>query len=159
MTCFCLPTRLLIPWFLFMMRKFTRLLLIACTIVTVSFVGAQQGPQSGKQAGAVQVQMHNVMYHYTDSVSVHLRDLGGVLLPGNAGQIPVFDDRQSFSIQISAAEIAISAQSLASVLNSNVFNGKDAPLKDVEISIEKGRLKVKGSSTSKAISVLKRKAS
>jgi hypothetical protein len=127
-----------------MMRKFTRLLLIACTIATVSFVGAQQGPQSGKQTGAVQVQMHNVMYHYTDSVSVHLRDLGGVLLPSNAGQIPVFDDRQSFSIQISAAEIAISAQSLASVLNSNVFNGKDAPLKDIEISIENGRLKVKG---------------
>ena len=88
--------------------------------------------------------MHNVMYHYSDNVSVHLRDLGGELLPSNAGQIPVFDDRQSFRIQIAAAEIAISTQSLASALNSNVFDGKDAPLKDIAISIEKGSLKVKG---------------
>jgi hypothetical protein len=130
--------------FLLMMRNFIRVLLLACAIATVSSVCAQQRSQSGKQDGAVQVQMHNVMYHYSDNVSVHLRDLGGALLPSRAGQIPVFDDRQSFSIQIAAAEIAITPQSLASVLNSNVFDGKDAPLKDIEISIEQGKLKVKG---------------
>ena len=126
------------------MTNFIRVFLIACACATVSIVCAQQRSQPVKQDGAVQVQMHNVMYHYTDNVSVHLRDLGGALLPSKAGQMPVFDDRQSFSIQIAAAEIAISPQSLASVLNSNVFSGKDAPLKDVQISIEKDRLKVKG---------------
>jgi hypothetical protein len=126
------------------MRKFTRTFLLACAAITASFVCAQQQAKSGKQSGAVQVQMHNVMYHYTDNVNVHLRDLGGALLPSTAGQIPVFDDRQSFSIQIAAAEIAISPQSLANVLNANVFDGKDAPLKDIAISIEKDRLKIKG---------------
>ncbi len=37
-----------------------------------------------------------------------------------------------------------SPQSLANVLNANVFDGKDAPLKDIVISIEKDRLKIKG---------------
>jgi hypothetical protein len=88
--------------------------------------------------------MHNVMYHYTDTVSAHLRDLGGVLAPTTAGQMPIFDDKKSFTIQIAAAEIAMTPQSLASILNSNVFAGKDAPLKDIQITIEKGLLKVKG---------------
>ncbi|HEX4605261.1 MAG TPA: hypothetical protein VH724_14770 [Candidatus Angelobacter sp.] len=126
------------------MRNFSKLLVLVYALSTASSVCAQQRPQSAGPSGAVQVQMHNVMYHYTDSVSVHLRDLGGALLPTNAGQIPVFDDRKSFSIQIAAAEIAITPQSLASVLNANVFAGKDAPLKDIEISLEKDRLKVKG---------------
>ena len=62
----------------------------------------------------------------------------------NAGQVPVFDDKNSFTLEITAAEIAMEPQSLANVLNSNVFAGKDAPLKDIEIRIENGRLKVKG---------------
>src|SRR5690242_8292714 len=126
------------------MRNFAQLLLVTCAVVAPTLACTQQRSQSAEQSGAVQVQMHNVMYHYSDNVSVHLRDLGGALLPTSTGKIPVFDDRQSFSIQIAAAEIAITPQSLASVLNSNVFAGKDAPLKNIEISIEKGRLKVKG---------------
>ncbi len=35
-------------------------------------------------------------------------------------------------------------QSLANVLNTHVFSANDAPLKDISITIEKGRLKVKG---------------
>ena len=35
-------------------------------------------------------------------------------------------------------------QSLANVLNTHVFTAKDAPLKDISVTIDKGRLKVKG---------------
>src|ERR1700727_2023313 len=85
--------------------------------------------------GAVQVQMHNVMYHYTDGISVHLRDVGGMVVPTTAGQMPIFDDKKSFTIEITAAEIAMTPQSLANILNSNVFSGQDSPLKDIQISI------------------------
>jgi len=105
---------------------------------------ALDGPNSSKDNGAVQVQMHNVMYHYSDTVAVHLRDVAGALVPGKEGQIPVFDDKESFSLHITAAEIAMDPQSLANVLNSNVFSAKDAPLKDIDIRIEKDRLKIKG---------------
>jgi len=105
---------------------------------------ALDGPNSSKDNGAVQVQMHNVMYHYSDTVAVHLRNVAGALVPSKEGQIPVFDDKESFSLHITAAEIAMDPQSLANVLNSNVFSAKDAPLKDIDIRIEKDRLKIKG---------------
>jgi len=106
--------------------------------------GAGNAHRSEANNGAVQTQMHNVMYHYADNVVVHLRDVIGSLVPTKAGQMPVFDNKKSFTLQITAAEIAIDPQSLANVLNANVFSGKDTPLKDLAISIEKGRLKIKG---------------
>lgn len=94
--------------------------------------------------GAVHVQMHNVMYHYSGDVAVHLRNLAGSLVPTKAGEFPVFDKKESFRLQITAAEIAMDPQSLANVLNTNVFNAPDAPLKDLSIRIDKDRLKIKG---------------
>jgi hypothetical protein len=91
----------------------------------------------------VQVQMRNVLYHFTDNVAVHIRSLRGELTP-QGHELPIFDDKNSFTVQIASAEIAITADSLANVLNSYVFAGGDAPLKDVSIRIENGRLKVKG---------------
>ena len=102
------------------------------------------GPHPGDENGSVQVQMRNVMYHYSDGVAVHLRMVAGALVPTKAGQMPVFDDKNSFTLRITAAEIAMDTQSLANVLNTNVFSGKDAPLKDLAISVDKNRLKIKG---------------
>src|SRR5207253_4327889 len=64
--------------------------------------------------------------------------------PTSAGHIPVFDDKQSFELHITAGEIIMDPQSLANVLNTHVFSAKDAPLKDISVSIDKGHLKVKG---------------
>jgi hypothetical protein len=120
-----------------------------CPLVLLAFaLGpaplALDGPHSSKDNSAVQVQMHNVMYHYSDTVAVHLRNVAGALVPTREGQIPVFDNKESFGLHITAAEIAMDPQSLANVLNSNVFNQKDAPLKDLSIRIDKDRLKIKG---------------
>jgi len=98
----------------------------------------------GDDNGSVQVQMRNVMYHYSEGIAVHLRTVAGALVPTKAGQLPVFDNKNSFTLRITAAEIAMDAQSLANVLNTNVFSGKDAPLKDLAISVDKNRLKIKG---------------
>jgi hypothetical protein len=125
------------------MRNFAPALTMICMFAATCMARGQQ-PGSAPESGTVQVQMHNVMYHFTDNVFVHLRDVAGALIPAGAGQVPVFDDKKSFTLQISAAEIAITPQSLANVLNSSVFADKDAPLKDIDIRIEKGRLKVKG---------------
>jgi hypothetical protein len=93
--------------------------------------------------GPVEVQMRNVMYHFRDNVAVHIRTLYGKLVPIKES-IPIFDDKNSFTLQITAAEIAMSPDSLANVLNSYVFAQDDAPLKGISIRIERGRLKVKG---------------
>jgi|SRR5579871_583091 len=103
---------------------------------------------SGAPAHAVDVQMRNVMYHYTDQIAVHIRTLSGQFVPLK-DDIPVFDDKNSFALKIASAEIAITPQSLANVLNSYVFAKPDAPLKNVSLQIVNGRLSVKGKLHSK----------
>jgi len=117
--------------------------LIVC-IVAICAARAQEHAPSEPDGGAVRVQMHNVMYHFTDQIAVHLINVGGSLVPTSTGHIPVFDDKNSFELQIAAAEMTMDPQSLANVLNTHVFSAKDAPLKDIAVTIENGRLKIKG---------------
>ena len=126
-----------------MMKKAALFPLLAC-IVAIGGARAQERTPSKPDAGAVKVQMHNVMYHFTDQIAVHLINVGGSLVPTSAGHIPVFDDKNSFELRITAAEMTMDPQSLANVLNTHVFSAKDAPLKDISITIENNHLKVKG---------------
>src|SRR6478609_2494063 len=124
------------------MKKIALALSLACAAACAA--RAQEGAHASQDNGAVQVQMHNVMYHFTDQVAVHLINVGGSLVPTSPGHIPVFDDKNSFELQITAAEMTMDPQSLANVLNTHVFSAKDAPLKDISITVDKDRLKVKG---------------
>jgi len=124
-----------------------RVLCVVASILIPLALGAQT--QSGEQKARVKVQMRNVMYHFTDSVVVHIETLNGSVIPVGENKIPVFDDAKSFDIQIDSARIAISTSSLANVLNSYVFARPDAPLKGISVSIEKGLLKIKGKLHSK----------
>jgi hypothetical protein len=119
-------------------------LLLCCATADIAW------PAPGSEASGrpVEVQMRNVMYHFTNSVAVHIRKLHGQLAP--RGDIPVFDDKESFTLQIDSAEIAMTPDSLANVLNSYVFARRDAPLKHISIRIENGRkLMLKGKLHSK----------
>ena len=108
----------------------------------LAFAARQENPQKN-QSKAVQVQMRNVMYHYADNIAVHIRRLAGELVPVK-GDLPVFDDKNSFTLLVTQAEMAITPQAMANVLNQYVFARKDAPIKDVSIEIDKDRLKIKG---------------
>jgi len=125
------------------MKKVAWVLLIGCAVSAAAGRG-QDNPNKSQDGGPVQVQMHNVMYHFTDQIAVHLINVGGNLVPTSPSHIPVFDDKNSFELQITAAEMTMDPQSLANVLNSHVFSAKDAPLKDISVTIENGHLKVKG---------------
>jgi hypothetical protein len=116
---------------------------IALLTLLVSLVIRLEPQVDHRDAAAVHVQMRNVMYHYQDNVAVHIRRLAGELVP-KQGSIPVFDDKQSFTVAIAAAEMAITPQAMANVLNQYVFARKDAPIRDVSMTIENGRLKIKG---------------
>ena len=93
--------------------------------------------------------MRNVIYHFNDRVAVQIRRLHGELIP-EKGEIPVFEDKNSYILEIDSGEIAISPDSLANVMNSYVFARSDAPVKNVTIRIESSnRLKIKGKLHSK----------
>lgn len=106
-------------------------------------VVAQEKPKAANSDHVI-TQMHNVIYHFADDIYVHLIDVGGELVPTSEGGVPVFDDKQSFTLRIAAAEMAIDTQSLANILNHHVFAGNDAPLKSIAVRIEKGRLRITG---------------
>jgi len=93
---------------------------------------------------AVQAQMRNVTYRFTDSAAVHIKSLDGELVPVKPAEYPVFDKKDSFHIRIASAEISIAAADLASIFNSYVFARPNTPLSDLSVSIEKGRVKIKG---------------
>lgn len=94
--------------------------------------------------------MRNIQYHYSPQVAVHIEKLRGQFVPAKPDGIPIFDDSQSFSLGIRYARIAISADSLANVLNQNVFSADDAPLKKLKITVEGENLKIAGRLHSKA---------
>src|SRR6266496_1277474 len=91
-------------------RTAERRLVTAMLFFFVLYVGqcraAQQNTGSAEHGGhAVEVQMRNVMYHFTDTIAVHILSLHGQLVP-TKGDLPVFDDKESFTLQIASAEIA-----------------------------------------------------
>ena len=123
-------------------------ILLVFNAVPFTLMGQESGA-GNTQGRNVAVEMRNVMYHYTGDAAVHIRTLRGELVPVAGKQFPVFDDKNSFVLKISAAEIAITPASMANVLNSHVLNRRDTPIKDVSIQIVNNKLKIKGKLHSK----------
>lgn len=116
------------------------LFLFACALVPFTTAGQN----ANEHENAVQVQMRNVTYHFTDSLSANIKTLRGEVVPTGKNDLPILDDKDSYVIRVTAAEMSITADSLAKVLDSYVFATHGSPLKDVSMSVDKGRLKIKG---------------
>jgi hypothetical protein len=110
---------------------------------------SSQDRSRSADTATVQVAMKNVMYHFNEPIAAHIIQLQGRLTPTKPGSIVVFDDKNSFLINLDSAEIAINCTALAQVMNEDVFNGSDAPIKNVEISSGGGSLTIKGNLRSK----------
>ena len=144
-------------WLVSPFRKFLPLL-ISGTLVALLFIAApyiiasqlasqiasQNVPASDKQDNTVQAQMNNVTFHLTQTVAVEIKSLNGVLIPLGKSEFPIFDDKDSFKLRISTAEIAIDSSNLANVLNTYVFARQDSPLKDITVTIGEGALESEG---------------
>src|SRR5437588_879348 len=126
---------------------------ITCIVLLIVLVGcvttgrsslAKLPQEKGSKTPAVQVDMRNVMYHFTDQVAVHILQLHGLVLPTQGARLPVLDDVQSFTFVIHYAEIAIGTDALSNVLNQYVFAAPDAPIKDIAVSTAGNSVKVHG---------------
>jgi hypothetical protein len=120
-----------------------------CLLLALMFAGAcrlvaQADTRQGASNAAVQTQMQNVRYHFTETATVYIKTLSGELVPTEAAEFPVFDNKDSFRLRIGYAEIGIAAADLANIFNSYVFARANSPLKGVSMSIENGHLKIKG---------------
>src|SRR5207245_10279382 len=100
--------------------------------------------KSASTAGPVQTVMKNVMYHFTDTIAVHIHFLQGELDPTHPPQIVTFDDRESFLLNMAYSEIAVGRDSLGHTLNEKVFAASDAPIKAVTVQTKENTLVIKG---------------
>ena len=120
---------------------FRALVILLCSTACDTVARQESDDQ---QQGLVQTQMRNVTFRFSDNVAVQIRSLNGALVPIGKSEVPFFDDKDSFNLRISTAEIAIDTSNLANALNSYVFARPDSPVTQLSVFVEKGRLKVKG---------------
>jgi hypothetical protein len=113
-------------------------------------VPAGQAPTEAGGGGAAVVRavMRNIEYHLTDRIIVHIVSLDGKLEP-KPGEIPVFDDRNSFGLEVDSATIILNMTALTNDLNDYVFAKPDAPLKHLNASTQGDQLVLKGLLASK----------
>jgi hypothetical protein len=104
---------------------------------------AAQAPAAGSNGAVVRAAMRNVEYHLTDRIIVHIVMLDGKLSP-KPGEIPVFDDKNSFGLDVDSAAIVLSMTALTNDLNDFVFARADAPLKKLSTSTDGEQLVLKG---------------
>lgn len=116
---------------------------------TVGPSGTGGGKAVGGESGAaVRTAMRNVDYHLTDRIILHITSLDGKLTV-KPGQIPVFDDKNSFGLDVGAGNIILSMTALTNDMNDYVFARADAPLKKLSTSTQGDQLIMKGLLVSK----------
>lgn len=117
---------------------------VAMMLGCLNLARAWEQPSQSSSKADVRVQMRNIHYHFSDAVAVQITRLDGAFEPVAGNLLPIFDNKNSFRLQIDSAQISITPDSLARVLNSNVFARSGAPLKGISITIDNGKLTIKG---------------
>lgn len=107
-------------------------------------IAAGAGWSLAAGGGSPRVHIHNVYMMVTPQVTLEVRDLYGRLFPIRKGEIPLFDDPQSFGIEIDHATTAFSTASMTALLNSYTFAYPNAPLRQLQVEAHDGKLRQKG---------------
>jgi len=90
------------------------------------------------------VEMVNVNLYLDAALIMHMHYLSGQLLATRKGQPPAFDDKLSYVVAIDSAEVGLTAASMSRALNTYVFGGPDAPLKNLKLTIEGNQIRQTG---------------
>lgn len=117
---------------------------ISWALVLLAFAGGESVLRA-----QVKAEMHNVMYHFTGPIAVHIIQLEGELEPTEPKATIVFDNANSFNISIRSAKISVTTDALSNVMNRYALAVPDSPLKDVRVTPRGNRLKIQGKLHSK----------
>jgi len=116
-----------------------RAVLACCAFLLLPF-----GNQVASTPLDVQIDMRNVRLHVADDIILDVSRLRGIMVSRSAGAPPVFDDPRSYVLRLQTATLAMDMTSLGNLMNHHVFAYEGAPLKDLIVQADGGRLKMKG---------------
>lgn len=88
--------------------------------------------------------MRAVNFHLDRFTVLDVRSLRGQMVPTSKDRPVTFDDVNSFVTRINSAEIAMDVKTLSDLLNRRVFAYPGAPLKNISVTVERGRIKQTG---------------
>lgn len=113
-------------------------------LVLLPLCAAQKQQIAPHPQDAVGVEMANVLFRYSPSLSVDVVALRGALIPTAGHEVPSFNDPASFVVTTDAAEMRMSASQLSALMNTWMLRSPKAQLRDVHIDVDAGRLHVRG---------------
>ncbi|HIF17560.1 MAG TPA: hypothetical protein EYG50_03235 [Cycloclasticus sp.] len=111
------------------------------------------GMQSGevrasteRDSGADNVSMylHNVNFDVVDNIGFYIEKLKVTLEPKVAGNPVVFDDVESFTINVHSGTVVLSPQVIADLFNDHILDYWPRPLDDLTITTSENYLEVEG---------------
>jgi hypothetical protein len=89
------------------------------------------------------IEMRNVALHVAEGVVLDVKSLDGEFVSRRKGNPPVFDDPESYTMRIRAADLAMDPASLTNLLQQ-ALKAHPSPLRDVRVTIENGELHANG---------------
>jgi hypothetical protein len=88
--------------------------------------------------------MRNVRFHIDDQIELRIRYLRGTMRSKQPGTPVIFDDKRSFVLRITRAEVGLSDSDLTDLLNNYVFNYRGSPLRHLRATTVGRQLKQTG---------------
>lgn len=105
---------------------------------------ATRTADAGQNSDAPTIEISNVLFRYTDDLSVLIIGLRGKLVPTSGHSIADFNQPDSFVIAGDSAQVSLSTQQLSSLMNTYVLASPKAQIKNVRISAEGDHLVIRG---------------
>jgi hypothetical protein len=109
-------------------------------LVLLTGIASPTAPDTPIHCG---IEMRNVALHVAEGVVLDVRSLDGEFVSRKTGEPPVFDDPESYTLRIRAADLAMDSTSLTNLLQQ-ALKAHPSPLRDVRVTIENGELHARG---------------
>jgi hypothetical protein len=125
----------------------TKAIVIALTALAV-LPGATGPRHTGASSVArrpanVQIEMKNVRLHVADGIVLDVDRLRGTMISRSENP-PVFDDQQSYVLDVATGSVSMDMTSLQNLMNRYAFAYDGAPLRNVKVGAANDRLEMSG---------------
>jgi hypothetical protein len=108
------------------------------TITSCAIVALAVGSPTGW------IEMRNVDLHIDPRNVMRVQALRGEVVPATAGAVAFLDDPKSFRIRATSGRVSLDGNGITALLNEIAFNYPGAPIKNLRVSIEDGKVVQKG---------------